>query len=121
MLGGNGLRFLVDRCAGQRLAHWLSSAGHDSVYAGSLGPDPGDQALLERAVSEKRILVTIDTDFGQLIYKDGQAHSGVVRLPDVRWRIRIELMKTIIHRYTSQMEAAAIITVRGNKIRVSVP
>lgn len=111
----------MDRCAGRRLADWLSSGGHDSVYAGYLGTDPGDRALLQRAVSEKRILVTIDTDFCRLVYRGGEVHCGIVRLPDVRCNRRIGLMKTVIERYSAQLEKGAIITVRGEKIRVSVP
>ena len=115
------MKFLVDRCAGRRLADWLSSGGHDSVYAAGLGPDPGDRALLQRAVSEKRILVTIDTDFGRLVYRGGEVHCGIVRLPDVRCKSRIELMRIVIERYGPQLEKGAIVTVRGEKIRVSVP
>ena len=115
------MKFLVDRCAGRKLADWLSSGGHDSVYAGSLGPDPGDRALLQRAVSEKRILVTIDTDFGRLVYRGGEVHCGIVRLHDVRCHRRIELMSTVIERYEPQLKKEAIITVRGQKIRISVP
>ena len=55
--------FLVDRCAGRRLAEWLRSLGHDVVEARSLGPDPGDKEVLRMAAKEGRILVTIDTDF----------------------------------------------------------
>lgn len=44
------MRFLVDRCAGRRLAEWLRSQGHDVLEARELGPNPGDRALLERAV-----------------------------------------------------------------------
>lgn len=115
------MKFLVDRCAGRRLADWLSTGGHDSIYVGSLGPDPGDRVLLQRAVSEKRILVTIDTDFGRLVYKGGEVHCGIVRLPDVRCNKRIGLMKTVIERYSTQLEKGAIITVRGEKIRISLP
>jgi len=115
------MKFIVDRCAGRTLADWLRSEGHDPVYAVSLGPDPGDLALLKRAVSEKRILVTIDTDFGRLVYKGGEVHCGIVRLPDVRRDRRIELMKIVIERYGSQLEKGAIITIRGDKIRVSLP
>ncbi|OHB76958.1 MAG: hypothetical protein A2Z25_02620 [Planctomycetes bacterium RBG_16_55_9] len=115
------MRFLVDRCAGRRLADWLSRNGYDSVYGGSLGPDPGDQALLRRAVSEGRILITIDTDFGYLVYKGGEAHCGIIRLPDVRKDVRIELTRIIIDRYKSQLEKGAIVTVRGDKVRISEP
>jgi len=41
------MKFLVDRCAGRRLAEWLRTEGYDVVYAPALGPDPGDGALLE--------------------------------------------------------------------------
>jgi predicted nuclease of predicted toxin-antitoxin system len=115
------MRFLVDRCAGRGLADWLSRAGYDSVYGGSLGPDPGDKALPRRAVSEGRILITIDTDFGHLVYKEGQAHCGTIRLPDVRKDVRIELIRIIIDRYKSRLEKGAIVTVRGDKVRISEP
>lgn len=56
------MKFLVDRCAGRRLADWLRGQGHDVLEARSLGPDPGDRELLEIAAKQERVLVTIDTD-----------------------------------------------------------
>ena len=41
--------FLIDRCAGRRLADWLRSSGQDVVETGEFGPDPGDRVLLDRA------------------------------------------------------------------------
>ena len=61
------MKFLVDRCAGSRLAEWLPNSGHDVVEAREIVPDPGDGALLQEAVAEDRILVTIDADFGTLV------------------------------------------------------
>src|SRR5678810_1318330 len=77
------MRFLIDRCAGRLVADWLRKQGHDVVESRELGPDPGDRALLEWAANEARILITIDTDFGQLVYVDNVAHAGIIRLPDV--------------------------------------
>ena len=77
------MRFLVDRCAGRRLAEWLQVEGHDVLEARTLGADPGDRALLELAASENRVLITIDTDFGELVYLHDLPHTGLVRLPDV--------------------------------------
>jgi len=56
------MKFLVDRCAGKRLADWLRSEGHDVLEAHTLGPDPGDREILELAAKQGRVLVTIDTD-----------------------------------------------------------
>ena len=75
------MRFLVDRCAGRQLADWLREKGYDVLEARELGPDPGDGALLGHANAERRILVTIDTDFGELVFLHDVAHSGLVRLP----------------------------------------
>ena len=77
------MRFLIDRCAGTLVAEWLRSQGHDVVESRERGPDPGDPTLLEWASNESRILVTIDTDFGQLVFQKRMPHSGLIRLPDV--------------------------------------
>lgn len=65
------------------------------------------------------MLVTIDSDFGTLIYLAGQAHSGLIRLPDVPARIRLSLMARILDRYSEEELSHAIVTVRGNRIRLS--
>jgi len=113
------MRFLVDRCAGRQLAEWLGDRGHDVVESRNLGPDPGDESLLQRAAEEHRILVTIDTDFGVLVFVRGAPHSGVVRLPDVPAARRIALFEELLAHYAEDLESGAIITVRGNRIRVS--
>ncbi len=113
------MRFLIDSCAGNSLATWLRSQGHDVLDADELRPDPGDRALLQLAHTEDRILVTIDTDFGRLIFVEETAHAGLVRLPDIPARQRIELMSRILGRYATQLENQAIITVSGNRIRVT--
>jgi predicted nuclease of predicted toxin-antitoxin system len=115
------VKFLVDRCAGQRLAAWLRAHGHDILASWDAGLDPGDQALLERAAAEGRILVTIDTDFGELVYVQAVPHAGIVRLPDVPAEERIALMTQVLERHQDALEAQAIITVRGGRIRVSRP
>jgi predicted nuclease of predicted toxin-antitoxin system len=113
------VKFLVDRCAGRRLAEWLRAGGHDVLESRQLGPDPGDLALLQRAAQEKRILITIDTDFGVLIFVDNVSHCGLVRLSDVPAERRIALFEEILARHADDLNAGAVITVRGNRIRVS--
>ena len=115
------MKFLVDRCAGRRLAEWLRGQGHDVIESRALGPDPGDQALLERAATEGRILVTIDTDFGELVYVRDVPHAGLVRLPDMPAPRRIALMAEVLERHQQALERQAVVTVRGGRVRVSQP
>lgn len=113
------MKFLVDRCAGRRLSEWLRHLGHDVLDARDLGDDPGDRALLEQAGAEGRILITIDTDFGELIYLHKITHAGLVRLPDVPTEQRITLLAQLIERHPLALEAKAMITIRGGRMRIS--
>ena len=113
------MRFLIDRCAGRLVAHWLRNQGHDVVESRELGPDPGDRALLDCAAKEARILVTIDTDFGELIYLENLSHAGLVRLPDVPAHERRLIVQDLLSRYETELQDAAIITVTGGRIRIS--
>jgi hypothetical protein len=36
------MKFLIDRCAGRRVAVWLRHQGHDVREATEITPDPGD-------------------------------------------------------------------------------
>ncbi len=87
------MKFLIDRCAGRLLADWLRKQGHDVVETRELGPDPGDRTLLAWAAKDIRILITIDTDFGELIYLENLLHAGLIRLPDVPARERQLIMQ----------------------------
>lgn len=113
------MKFLIDRCAGRRLADWLRDQGHDVIESRERGPDPGDRILLEWAVSELRILVTMDKDFGQIVFVENAAHCGLVRLPDVPAARRIELMERLLQDHTQELAEGAILTVRGERIRIS--
>jgi predicted nuclease of predicted toxin-antitoxin system len=113
------VRFLIDRCAGRRLADWLRQQGHDVLESQQGGADPGDRKLLMWADSEQRVLVTMDKDFGKLIFAAGESHCGVVRLPDVPAEGRIALMEMLLTEHEDDLEAGAVITVKGDRIRIS--
>lgn len=113
------MRFLIDRCAGTRLAAWLRQQGHDVAEAKDRGPDPGDRMLLAWANAERRVLVTMDKDFGEFVFVEGSGHAGLIRLPDVPAPQRIALMEVVLKRHVLDLEDRAIVTVRGGRIRVS--
>ncbi|MGQ0595610.1 MAG: DUF5615 family PIN-like protein [Gammaproteobacteria bacterium] len=113
------MKFLIDRCAGHRLSEWLRAQGHDVVECRERGPDPGDRALLEWAAAENRILVTMDKDFGTLVFLDKAPHRGMIRLPDVSADRRIQMMEQVLENHSTALLNRAIVTLRGGRIRVS--
>ena len=115
------MRFLVDRCAGAKLARWLRDGGHEVLDAGESSSDPGDAELLAIAVAEDRILITIDKDFGLLVFAGQHQHRGMVRLPDCPASERIAILDDLMNRHRADLESRAVITVRAGHIRISRP
>ena len=59
----------------------LRSAGFDVAWIQSDAPGSSDEQVLELAGEQQRILITYDTDFGDLIFHRGvPARSGVMLL-----------------------------------------
>ncbi len=49
----------------------LRGAGHDVLWARTEMPGASDEDVMARAAAERRLLVTFDTDFGELVYRRG--------------------------------------------------
>ena len=59
------MNFLADEsCAGPVIAA-LREAGHDVVAIAEVAKGVTDEQVLERALNEKRVLITEDRDFGE--------------------------------------------------------
>lgn len=79
------MRFLIDANIRLSVSVFLKAEGHDvRVLAGTSDHDLSDKEVLSLAVSEKRVILTNDKDFGTLIFFQRRKHSGVVlfRLTD---------------------------------------
>jgi predicted nuclease of predicted toxin-antitoxin system len=99
------MRFLVDECTGPAVAQWLRDQGHDvfSVYEQARGMS--DELILQQAVSEDRILITNDGDFGEHIFRDGVAHRGVIflRLANERAANKIAVLQRFLAGYADRV------------------
>jgi len=74
-------RIYLDQMLGIEVCRQLKAVGHDVVRAAERGQARADdKQILERAVAEKRILVTLDDHFGDWVVLPLGSHHGVVRL-----------------------------------------
>ena len=74
------MRFLVDECCPRAIVVQLRAAGHDVLYAAESDHSAEDRQLLSIALEEKRIVVTEDFDFGELLIRDRLASIGAIIL-----------------------------------------
>jgi len=77
------VQFLADESCDFGVVRALRAAGHDVTTAADLVGGADDTVVAGLAVSEARILLTENKDFGQLAYATGHVQSGVIliRLP----------------------------------------
>lgn len=63
------MKLLIDVGVGQGVERWLQDAGHDAVAVRDLDPRMSDRDILALAVSEQRLVITLDKDFGELVLR----------------------------------------------------
>lgn len=80
------MKLLLNENISRTVTESLRRAGHDVVWVGDDLAGTEDSSILAKARREERILITKDKDFGELAFKHGYAHSGIIllRLEDER-------------------------------------
>ena len=72
------MNFLADESCAGPVIRALRKAGHDVVATAEVAKGATDEQVLERALNEKRVLITEDRDFGELVYARGRSSAGVI-------------------------------------------
>ena len=112
------MNLLLDSCVWGGTGAPLRTAGHDVVWAGDWPVDPGDEEILARALAERRILVTLDKDFGELAIVRGLPHAGILRLVGISARQQSEVTLRVLEAHGTDLAAGAIITAEAGRLRV---
>lgn len=74
------MRFLFDVGVGRAAERALLADGHDVLSMLDEAPSATDSTILDLAVAQDRISVTVDLDFGEMVARRHLAHRGVVVL-----------------------------------------
>jgi|SRR5216683_3949176 len=115
------MRFLLDMNLSPAMADWLREEGHDAVHARDIGlATLPDRDLFARAVTEERILITFDLDFGDIAGAAGGAGPGVLllRLRSPRQAHMRQRVQTAISLAAEALVAGAVVLVEDARIRI---
>ncbi len=78
---GETLKLYLDQMIPSEVARALREQGHDVLRASEIGQNRADDLqILEKAISENRILITLDEHFGDWVVLPLSRHPGVIRL-----------------------------------------
>lgn len=82
------VKFLADECVGLPTIYFLKEEGYSVTTSTEAGLNSKqDMEVLSWAIKEKRILITEDIDFGNIILYPPKLHHGIILL---RFRHRLE-------------------------------
>ncbi len=116
------MRFLADESCDFSVVRALREAGHDVLAIVEILPAAADLEVIKLALEEKRILLTEDKDFGQLVHAHGQKIHAVVfmRYPA---RVRKNLSRDIVRlaKFHGRKLAGCFVVVEPARIRFSRP
>jgi predicted nuclease of predicted toxin-antitoxin system len=112
------MRFLADECCDGGIVAALRHDGHDVLFVPELMAGATDETILAHAFDERRILLTEDKDFGELVYRLQLAARGVVLMrfdPADRDR-KIPRMRALVATYGNRL-LGLFVTLEADKIR----
>jgi predicted nuclease of predicted toxin-antitoxin system len=105
-----------------KVAQWLNSIRHGAIHLSDEGLNKlSDDQIIEKAVSENRIILTADVDFGQLLTLKKSNPTSVIqfRIFNLTPNNIIPKLELIFDRFSDELnKEPVIITVQEHKIRL---
>ena len=102
------MNFLADEHIDQPIVDRLRQDGHDVVAVAELEPSISDATILARANQGNALLLTADTDFGELVFRQHQVTAGVVliRLAGLSSGAKADIVSEVIRDHAAELLSA---------------
>lgn len=109
------MMFLADEGVDRSIVNGLRLSGFDVFYTIDEIRALEDEVILQIAANEKRILITKDKDFGELVFRLNKGHAGVVllRLEGFTTQERADMVCPLILKYKDQLLNSFTVIQRG--------
>ena len=106
MINNNTKKIVIDVGVGRIIEEWLSEQGYDVISVRKINHEMPDLQILNLANKEQAIIVTMDKDFGELVYKELSFHYGILllRLEDAVAEEKLSAIQNIFPTYFSQIQ-----------------
>jgi len=100
------LKLLFDVGVSKKAEVHFKKLGFDVLAVRDVDAAMKDTDILELGVKEQRLIITMDKDFGELVFNSKKPHSGVLllRMEDANWKQKIEVLSEILKKYSQEIE-----------------
>jgi predicted nuclease of predicted toxin-antitoxin system len=99
------MKFVIDVGVGRSVEMQLAADGYEVLPVRDRDPHLPDREILRWAVQEQAIVVTMDKDFGDLIWKERLPHAGVMllRMEDATGAEKADAMRRIVREFGTEL------------------
>jgi predicted nuclease of predicted toxin-antitoxin system len=115
------MKLLLDQGLPRSTAEILRTAGRDVVHTGEIGMATAeDQAIIDRAATEGRVVVTLDSDFHTLLALAGASTPSVVRIriDGLKAQSYVDLIERVVEACADELATGAAVSVTQHKVRI---
>jgi predicted nuclease of predicted toxin-antitoxin system len=113
---------LADESIDGPIVERLRQDGHDTTYVAELAPSISDDDVLREANSRSALLLTEDKDFGELVYRLGRVHAGIVlvRLAGLPAAAKADTVAKVLQDHAAELPGAFTVIAPG-AVRIRRP
>lgn len=99
------MNLLADECVDLEIIERLRQEGYEVLYIAEMNPGVADEHILDLANERNALLVTADKDFGELVFRLGRIHAGVVllRLAGLSSEKKADIVAIVFRSHATQM------------------
>ena len=115
------MRWLLDQGLPRSTVNHLGEAGHDAIHVGDIGMAAApDSAILARAATEQRIVVTFDSDFHSLLAASQAVSPSVIRIREegLKGNVVAKLLIHISGRFLKDLTDGCAMSCQNREIRL---
>lgn len=113
---------VADENVDSAIVRRLRDDGHDVVWIAESEPGIADDRVLAIAEEQSRVLLTGDTDFGELVFRQGRVQAGVMllRLAGLTPERKASIVSEVVAKYLTTLEGAFAV-VAPTQVRIRRP
>lgn len=114
------MKFLLDMGLSPRTALFLRNQGFDAIHLREQGLQRlADEEIVQKALLEKRVILTHDLDFSRIVSLSKQQYPSVVTFRlSVMQAVVNRYLHDVIQRFSVELASGALISVADQMIRV---
>jgi predicted nuclease of predicted toxin-antitoxin system len=116
------MMLFADESVDRPIVERLRNDGYDTLYVAELSPGITDEEVLNEANSRNALLLTEDKDFGELVYRLGRVHAGIVliRLAGLPPISKADVVAQVMQEHGAELQGALTVISPG-AVRIRKP